>query len=91
MITKNTDYSIQRLRGLSPKYEEGRTESAYVRLVADDGMMLKNGEQTAVCIDVLATNAENWTEVEYFEPVYESTVDNNVWNPDTYGWERKEE
>lgn len=24
-------------------------------------------------------------------PVYESIVDNNVWNPDTYGWKRKEE
>ena len=21
------------------------------------------------------------------DPVYESTVDNNVWSPDTYGWE----
>ena len=60
---------------LSPKYEEGRTESAYVRLVADDGMMLKNGEQTAVCIDVLATNAENWTEVEYSEPDEDPTAE----------------
>lgn len=23
-------------------------------------------------------------------PVYESVVDNNVWSPDTYGWEREE-
>lgn len=60
---------------LSPKYEEGRTESAYVRLVADDGMMLKNGERTTTCIDVLATDAENWTEVEYSEPEEDPTAE----------------
>lgn len=53
---------------LSPVYAEGRTESNYVRLVADDGMMLVKGEQTAVCVDVLKTDAENWSEVEYVEP-----------------------
>lgn len=52
---------------LSPKYEEGRTESAYVRLVADDGMMLKNGDVATTCIDVLAADVDNWTEVEYSE------------------------
>jgi hypothetical protein len=57
----------------SEEYVEGRVRSAYVRLVADDGMMLKNGVQTAICVDVLATEADEWTEVDYAEPPSEPT------------------
>ena len=53
---------------LSPVYAEGRMESSYVRLVADDGMMLKKGEQYAACVDVLKSDFANWSEVEYEEP-----------------------
>lgn len=53
---------------LSPQYAEGRTESDYIRLVADDGMMLEKGSFTTLCIDVLKTDAPNWNEVLYVEP-----------------------
>ena len=59
---------------LSPVYEEGRSESDYVRLVADEGMMLQKDEQTAVCVDVLKMDIPNWSEVEYSEP--EPDIDN---------------
>lgn len=49
---------------LSPVYAEGRQESAYVRLVAEDGKALKNGEIVTVCVDVLASDVSNWTEIE---------------------------
>ncbi len=52
---------------LSPVSAEGRTESSYVRLVAEDGMMLKKGEQYAVCVDVLKTDVANWSETEYID------------------------
>ena len=53
---------------LSPVYADGRTESDYVRLVADEGMMLKKGEVTLMCVDVLKEDASNWNEIEYVEP-----------------------
>lgn len=62
---------------LSPVYADGRTESAYIRLVADDGKMLKRGEQTAICIDVLAKDVDAWTEVDYVEPK-ESTAEDKA-------------
>lgn len=49
---------------LSPVYVEGRRESAYVRLVAEDGKALKNGEIVTGCVDVLASDVSNWTEIE---------------------------
>lgn len=51
----------------STEYAEGRTESNYVRLVADDGMILVNGEREAFCVDVPKTDAGNWQEIEYVE------------------------
>lgn len=47
---------------LSPN-GEGRTLSAYVRLVADDGMILKNGERETTVIDVLASTVSEWKEI----------------------------
>ena len=49
---------------LSPVYAEGRHESAYVRLVADDGKALQKGEVVAYCVDILASDAPNWTEID---------------------------
>ena len=62
---------------LSPVYADGRTESAYVRLVADDGKMLQKGELAAICIDALATEADTWKEVDYVEPE-ESTAEDKA-------------
>lgn len=59
----------------SPHWAEGRTESDYIRLVADDGMMLENGNFTTFCIDVLKTDAPNWSEVPYVEPIPEPTAE----------------
>lgn len=53
---------------LSPVYADGRTESDYVRLVADEGMMLKKGKVTLMCVDVSKADISNWNEVEYVEP-----------------------
>lgn len=47
---------------LSPVYEEGRTESKYIRLIADDGMAITNGNTVTVCVDVLKTDAHLWTD-----------------------------
>ena len=49
---------------LSPKFEEGRTISDYVRLVADEDMAITNGERIATCVDVLNTEVGNWTDCE---------------------------
>lgn len=59
----------------SPHWAEGRTESDYIRLVADDGMMLEKGNITTLCIDVLKTDATNWSEVPYVEPNPEPTAE----------------
>ena len=59
----------------SPQYAEGRTVSSFVRLVADEGMMLEKGNITTLCIDVLKTDAPNWNEVPYVEPIPEPTAD----------------
>ena len=45
---------------LSPIWAEGRTESRYVRLIADKGMAITNGDAVTVCVDVLAEDAQNW-------------------------------
>lgn len=58
---------------LSPIWAEGRTESRYVRLIADEGMAITNGETITVCVDVLATDAHNWTDCE-MPPEEEETI-----------------
>lgn len=60
---------------LTPVYADGRFEADFVRLVADDGMMLKKGDKTTLCVDVLKTDAPNWSEVEYAEPEPEPTAE----------------
>ena len=58
---------------LSPNYKEGRTISRYVRLIADEGMAITNGETVTVCVDVLAEDAEKWTDCEM--PTEETEVE----------------
>lgn len=58
---------------LSPVYEEGRTESRYIRLVADDGKAITNGNTVTVCVDVLKTDAHLWTDCEL--PLEESETE----------------
>ena len=50
---------------LSPKYEEGRTLSNYVRLVADVDKAITNGERIAICVDVLRADVELWNDCEF--------------------------
>lgn len=47
---------------LSPIEAEGRKLSAYVRLIAEDGMAITNGSTVATCTDVLATDVPNWSD-----------------------------
>lgn len=49
---------------LSPINAEGRKLSAYVRLVAEDGMAITNGKTVTTCADVLATDVPNWKNCE---------------------------
>ena len=49
---------------LSPKYEEGRILSDYIRLVADENMAITDGERVVTCVDVLYTEVGNWTDCE---------------------------
>ena len=60
---------------LSPN-GEGRTLSAYVRLVADDGMILKNGELETSVIDILASTTSEWEEIS--APDSEPTVEDKA-------------
>lgn len=52
---------------------EGCTESRYVRLIADEGMAITNGETVTVCVDVLADDAHKWTDCE-MPPEEEETI-----------------
>lgn len=56
---------------LSPVWAEGRTESKYVRLIADEGRAITDGDTVTVCVDVLAEDAQNWRDCE-MPPVEES-------------------
>lgn len=47
---------------LSPVYAEGRSESRYVRLVADDGKAVTNGSIITACVDVPTDQVGNWSD-----------------------------
>ena len=49
---------------LSPNWEEGRTESHYVRLIAYEDRAITDGVIVTLCVDVLAVDACNWTDCE---------------------------
>ena len=58
---------------LTPQYIEGRVQSQYVRLVADEGKVVTDGERTSECVDVLASTINNWTEIDAPEPEEDPT------------------
>lgn len=49
---------------LSPKYIEGRTESKYVRLIADEGRAISNGAIIVNSIDVLKEKTNEWYDTD---------------------------
>ena len=49
---------------LTPVFAEGREISKYVRLVADEGKAITDGNIVCLCIDVLKEKAMNWTDCE---------------------------
>lgn len=48
----------------SPVQKDGSIESDYVRLVADDGYAITNGEDVTTVIDVLKADALDWTDCD---------------------------
>lgn len=60
---------------LSPVCAEGRTESRYVRLIADDGMGITDGTTVTVCMDVLAEDAHDWTDCELPKMEFEEATE----------------
>ena len=62
----------------SPVYAEGRVESNYVRLVADDGKAMTDGSIITDCVDVLKTGTASWTEIDAPEPVEPETVEDKA-------------
>lgn len=59
---------------LSPIPAEGRTESRYVRLIADEGRAITDGETVTVCMDVLKTETDKWADCD-LPPEEEETID----------------
>ena len=49
---------------LSPVYAEGRTESKYIRLIAEEGKAITDGETVTVCVDALEENVPLWADCE---------------------------
>ena len=49
---------------LSPENGEGRTVSEYIRLAADSGKILTDGNRKTPCVDVIASDAEHWSEID---------------------------
>lgn len=49
---------------LSPQNAEGRTVSSYVRLVADDGRAITDGNIVTTCVDVIVDNVGLWSDCE---------------------------
>jgi hypothetical protein len=47
---------------LSPVFAEGRTKSKYIRLVAEEEKAITNGVVTTICVDVLETDIDKWTD-----------------------------
>jgi hypothetical protein len=65
-MTKVTLYSGAGV-SLSPINAEGRSVSKYVRLVADDGKAITNGNVVTACVDVLAESVSEWTDCEMID------------------------
>ena len=52
---------------LSPVNADGRSLSEYVRLVADDGLAITDGDIVVSCIDVRSKEAYKWRDCEEIE------------------------
>lgn len=63
---------------LSPVYAEGRTESKYIRLVAEEGMAITNGTAVTTCVDVLKTDVDKWTDCDLPEESEEEISDSEA-------------
>ena len=48
----------------APVQKDGSIESDYVRLVADDGYAITNGEDVVTVIDVPKRDVQNWTDCD---------------------------
>ena len=57
----------------TPIYEEGRVETNYIRLVAEEDKAITNGEIVTACIDILSADADKWTDCELPEEEQEAT------------------
>ena len=55
----------------SPVDGDGRTLSAYVRLIAEENQAITDGNQVLSCVDVLETESEKWVEIPEVEPEQE--------------------
>ncbi len=49
---------------LSPVYAEGRTESKYIRLIAEEGKAITDGAVVSFCMDILKSEAGRWVDCE---------------------------
>lgn len=63
---------------LSPIYKEGRTISNYVRIVADNGKVLTDGEYIVYSVDVLSADINKWEEID--EPTEEEPTAEELLN-----------
>lgn len=53
----------------TPVYADGVRETDMVRLIADDGRAITNGELVGTCFDVKANSVSNWTDCDLPEPI----------------------
>ena len=53
----------------SPIPGEGRINSGFVRLFADEGKILTNYETTTTCVDVREDEMQNWDELDENEVI----------------------
>lgn len=49
---------------LSPQYAEGRVPSDYIRIIADEGKALSDGERITDCVDIKLSELNKWYEIE---------------------------
>jgi hypothetical protein len=71
-MTKMTLYTGRGV-SYSPEYADGRTESDYVRLVADEGMGITDGVIVATVIDT--NDPVRWTDCELPEEPESATAE----------------
>ena len=60
---------------LSPVFADGRTESNYVRLIADEGQAITNGEVVTGCVDVPKADIGKWRDCAPADEAEELTAE----------------